>query len=145
MRRPGRAGAVAGAIALGALLIGWAGDGQASPPQLDYTLNCMGCHRADGAATPGRIPALAGFVARFLSVPGGREFLVQVPGSAQAALADRELAELLNWMLLEFSPGLIPADFRPYTAEEVRPLRSRPLVDVDGVRGRLIEAMAQAG
>ena len=59
-----------------------------SDPPLDYMLNCQGCHRADGAGTPGTVPALAGSVGRFLAVRGGREFLVQVPGVAQSILDD---------------------------------------------------------
>ena len=42
---------------------------------LDYALNCQGCHRPDGTGTPGTVPALAGSVAKFLKVPGGREYL----------------------------------------------------------------------
>jgi len=57
-------------------------------PALDYAVTCQGCHRADGAGTPGTVPALAGSVGKFLRVPGGREFLVRVPGVAQAPLDD---------------------------------------------------------
>ena len=38
-----------------------------------WTLNCQGCHRPDGTGSSGTAPSLAGTVARFLSVPGGRE------------------------------------------------------------------------
>jgi mono/diheme cytochrome c family protein len=104
-------------------------------------VHCQGCHLADGSATPGKIPALTGSMGRFLTVPGGREFLVRVPGTAQAPLSDREIADLLNWMLVEFSPDELPGRFERYTAEEVRRYRREPLTDVDGARRRLIDAV----
>ena len=115
-----------------------------SGPALDYTLNCQGCHRADGTGTPGGVPALAGWVGRFLHVPGGREFLVQVPGVAQAPLDDEALAAVLNWVLERFDQDHVPPGFAPYTASEVGRLRVRPLTNVDRVRRELLEAAGRA-
>lgn len=117
------------------------GRAHAYTPAVDYALNCQGCHRADGAETPGSVPALAGSVARFLAVPGGREYLVQVPGVSQARLEDAALAALLNWMLDRFDAAHVPASFVPYAAEEVGHLRKAPLTDVEGVRRKLLEAI----
>ena len=105
--------------------------------RIDYMLNCQGCHLPNGEGA-GDVPRMQGFVGNFLKVPGGREFLVRVPGSANAPLDDRRLAELLNWMLLEISRGELPAGFRPYTAEEVGAYRAEPLRDVLQTRARLI-------
>jgi len=113
----------------------------AGPPQIDYMLHCQGCHRADGAGTPGAVPALENSVARFLTVPGGREYLVRVPGSAQSALGDAALAELLNWIVKRFGPVPDAADAVPYTAAEVARYRGAPLVDVAGVRDALVAGM----
>ncbi len=93
----------------------------------NWTLNCQGCHRPDGTGSAGTAPSLKGVMARFLAVPGGREYLVRVPGVATSPLADEPLAELLNWMLQRFDSGHVPADFRPFTAAEVGRLRVRPL------------------
>ena len=110
---------------------------------LDYALNCQGCHRADGTGTPGTVPALAGSVAKFLKVPGGREYLSRVPGAAQAPLDDAALAAVLNWMLERFDQADVPADFRPYTADEVGRLRADPLTEVT-TRRALIEKIDRA-
>lgn len=126
------------ALALAALV--WPRGTPAYTPEVEYALNCQGCHRADGAGTPGSVPALAGSVARFLDVPGGREYLVQVPGVAQAPLDDETLAAVLNWMLGRFDQAHVPARFAPYTAGEVGRLRARPLTDVEAVRRRLLAA-----
>jgi hypothetical protein len=128
-------------IALLALAVSAATPARAGSPRVSYVLHCMGCHLADGGATPGRIPALAGSVGRFLHVPGGRAFLVRVPGVAHSPLEDAELAELLNWVLLRFSAEEMPSDFAPYTAAEVAAWRRQPLPDVERVRRRLIEAL----
>jgi len=93
----------------------------------NWTLNCQGCHRPDGTGTDETAPSLAGTVARFLSVSGGREYLCRVPGVATSALGNADLAELMNWMLWRFDKEHLPADFRPFTAAELGQLRTRPL------------------
>lgn len=125
------------AAGLVALVLG-AGAARAYGPSVEYALNCQGCHRADGAGTGESVPPLAGSVARFLAVPGGREYLVQVPGVAQAPLDDATLAGVLNWMLERFDRAHVPPGFTPYAAEEIGRLRRKPLTDVAGIRTRLL-------
>ncbi len=110
----------------------------ASGPELDWVLECQGCHRRDGSGTPGSVPAIRDSVAGFLHVPGGREYLVQVPGVAQAPLDDAQLAGVVNWMLTRFDAAAVPKDFVPYTAAEVATLRLTPLVDPESVRRKLV-------
>jgi hypothetical protein len=71
---------------------------------------------------------MAGEVARFLGVEGGRAFLTRVPGVANAALPDDQLAELLNWTLATFDAGNLPATYTPFSADEVKGGRSAPLI-----------------
>jgi hypothetical protein len=92
-----------------------------------WTLNCQGCHRPDGTGSAGTTPSLAGTVGRFLSVPGGREYLGRVPGVATSPLSNADLSELMNWMLWRFDKEHIPANFQPFTAAEIGQLRSAPL------------------
>jgi mono/diheme cytochrome c family protein len=107
-------------------------------PELDYTLECAGCHRADGSGTPGSVPPLRDSVARFLAVSGGRDYLARVPGVAQAPLDDAALSAVLNWMFDRFDRAHVPAGFAPYTAEEVGRLRKQPLLNVEAERKRLL-------
>jgi hypothetical protein len=135
-----------GRVAAAAALAGSGGAG-AADPQVDYMLECQGCHLYDGSGAPGRVPDLRDSVGRFLTVPGGREYLVRVPGAAQSPLGDAELAEVLNWMIRRFGPAGVAAEFEPYSAPEVARLRTAPLPEVDSVRGalvRLMRAPAQA-
>jgi len=110
-----------------------------SQAKMNYMINCQGCHLADGSGLPGSVPSMKDFVGKFLSVAGGREFLVRVPGSANSPLSDKELAELLNWILTTMSTEQLGSDFKPYNAAEVGALRANLLVDVDGTRARLVQ------
>jgi mono/diheme cytochrome c family protein len=92
-----------------------------------WTLNCQGCHRPDGSGSAGTAPSLAGTVARFLSAPGGREYLGRVPGVATSPLSNADLSEVINWMLWRFDREHLPANFQPYTAAEIGQLRTQPL------------------
>lgn len=141
MSRPSRSAGLALLVAAG---LGAARTARAGSPALDYVLNCQGCHRAEGTGTPGSVPALAGSVGRFLQVPGGREFLVRVPGVAQAALDDAALAGVLNWVLERFGADDVPRDFVPYAAAEVGRLRHQPFTNVQRVRSDLVQALGQA-
>lgn len=109
--------------------------------QSNYMLNCQGCHLADGSGLPGSVPSMRGIVGSFLAVPGGRDFLVQVPGSANAPLSDAELAELLNWILTTMSAEQLTPGFEYYTGVEVGKMRQHTLVDVAEVRANLVAKM----
>jgi hypothetical protein len=115
-----------------------AAEASLSLPQQNFILNCQGCHLPDGSGSPGVVPRMTDFVGHFLQVDGGREFIVQVPGSANAPISDQELAELMNWLLMNFSKEQLPKDFVPYTSEEVGGLRRDPLIDINGTRADLI-------
>jgi len=116
-----------------------------SSPRINYILHCQGCHLVDGAGTVDKVPALKNEVGRFLHVPGGREFLIQVPGSSQSALTDAEVAAVLNWILENFSSGQLPADFIPYTTLEISRYRQPPLANVSAVRAKLMEEISNSG
>jgi hypothetical protein len=129
-------------------LSGWSvaeetGEINAIRARTNYMLNCQGCHLADGSGLPGSVPSMRGFAGKFLQVAGGREFLVQVPGSANSPLSNAELAELLNWILFTMSADQLSADFQQYTETEVSVLRQHVLVDVERIRESLVAAMPQ--
>lgn len=112
----------------------------AETPHVNYMIHCQGCHLEDGAGAPGKVPSMKDFVGNFLRVPGGREYLIQVPGSATSGVDDQGLADILNWILENLSPNEIPADFEPYTGEEVARLRV-PLTHAGETRNHLLEKL----
>jgi hypothetical protein len=122
-----------------------AGTGLASaeqPPDVNYMLHCMGCHLSDGSGAPPQVPDIRGEMGRLLTVEGGREYLVQIPGAATSPVSDRELAAIVNYMLRAFSADTLPASFEPFTEAEVRRLRPHWLSDPEPVRKKLLEQMS---
>lgn len=89
-------------------------------------------------------PPIKGEVARFLQVPGGREFLARVPGVASVDLSDERLAQLLNWTVQHFDLSNMPADFAPYSAAEISQLRRRPIrLERAATRASLVAAIGE--
>ncbi len=112
----------------------------------NYIQFCAGCHQLDGSGSPGvGIPDMRAQLGYFLNSPGGRAFLVQVPGSANSPLSNAELALLLNWMLTTFSPAQIPASFVPYSESEVRQLRAQVPAAVDELRRQVTADLQRQG
>jgi cytochrome c2 len=105
---------------------------------MNYMLHCQGCHKEDGSGQPGIVPSLRGSVAKFLAVPEGRDYLVQVPGTAQSMLSDAEVAEVLNWAVGTFDPEHVPSDFIPYDEHEVARLRSAPISQTAAERAQIL-------
>jgi len=100
-------------------------------------MNCQGCHTPDGAGVMS-VPDLRGEMGNFLKLQAGREYLVRVPGSANSTLSNEHLAEVLNWMLLEYAGASLSEDWRPYSAQEVGEHRRNPLYEVVEHRRNLI-------
>ena len=117
----------------------------ASSPRALYVLHCSGCHGQDGSGSPSaRVPDMRR-LGNFLRVPGGREFLVQVPGVMGSGLDDAQVAVVSNWVLDTWAADSIPPGHRPYDAREIARLRLQPLVDVGVTRAALAQRAQQAG
>jgi len=111
----------------------------------NWTLNCQVCHRIDGSGDAQTAPSLAGVVAQFLLVPGGREYLGRVPGVATSPLSDADLAEVMNWMLWRFDAAHLPSGFEPYTAHEMHALRAAPLrLEANQRRTELLDTLQRS-
>ena len=111
---------------------------QRDDPEFLYELHCSGCHKRDGSGQGTFIPRLQGQVAQFLHRPGGREFLIQVPGVSQSMLSDKQVAQVTNWALVRFDSENMPVNFEPITEKEVAALRQKPLSDASRVRAKVL-------
>jgi len=100
-------------------------------PAHDYLLSCGGCHGLDGAGSV-RVPSLRG-VDRLLARPGGRDYVLRVPGVASAPLSDARLAALLDWVFAHFD-NRTPTNFN---AAEVGAARVSPWLDPKAARAAL--------
>jgi mono/diheme cytochrome c family protein len=110
--------------------------------RLHYLQYCVGCHGADGSGAPDKgVPAMNGLLGRFMQVPGGREYLVQVPGVMNSPLNDRDVADLMNWLVPRIAPPTAATLLAsPYTASEIARLRQTRPADVMGTRRALLDA-----
>ena len=88
------------------------------------------------------MPRLKDTIGYFLEIPAGREYLVRVPGSATSALNDAELAEVLNWIINEFSGDSAGENYQRYTASEISRLRGYQLDEVEKYRTELMAQIA---
>lgn len=110
----------------------------ADEARIAYWLHCAGCHGLEGRGAPPQVPSLIDEPGRIEALPGGRAYLVRVPGVAQASLADAPLAQVVNFMLQTFSSDSLSAGFQPYDADEIARLRVQTLKDPLRQRSRIV-------
>ena len=116
---------------------------RASPSQ-DYMLYCMGCHGAQAQGVPGKIPPLAGSVSLYMRTAEGRDYVLRVPGAANSALPDAQLAAVLNWLAETYGAPGAPQP-APFTVAEVTRVRRTPLADVQARRREVVRSLAASG
>jgi mono/diheme cytochrome c family protein len=117
----------------------------AANPAQDYILNCMGCHGTQAQGIPGKVPPLANSLSRFMRSAAGRNYVVRVPGAANSALSDEQLAAVLNWLAVTYdssAPAIQPAAF---TSTEVAAVRHQPLLSVLATRSAVVHNLATTG
>src|ERR1700722_7164245 len=111
-----------------------------------YAANCVACHQAGGTGMAGAFPPLAGHVPELLKRADGRSYAgkvllfglegeINVNGNAFAgampawsALSDNDIADVLNYVRNAWDNGKsLPSDFKPFTSDEIKALRTPPL------------------
>jgi hypothetical protein len=117
---------------------------RASPAQ-DYMLNCMGCHGTQAQGVPGKVPPLANALSRFMRTPEGRNYILRVPGAANSALSDAQLAAVLNWLAVTYDSSASANQLAPFTSAEVALLRHQPLNSVLATRSAVVHNLASTG
>ncbi len=109
--------------------------------KFNYQLFCQGCHGPDGAGRNG-VPRIHSEIGVFLKSQAGREYLIKVPGAANAPLKDAELADVMNWTLNQFAGNSLPEQWREYTEHEVAEYRKQPLLEVLEHRKTLLQELS---
>jgi mono/diheme cytochrome c family protein len=122
------------------------GGGSADAGSRVYTTNCAACHQAGGTGMAGAFPPLAGHFPDLLKRPDGRSYVgkvllfglegeISVNGNNFAgamppwnALGDDDIAAVLNYVSNAWDNGKsLPADFKPFTSDEIKALRAPEL------------------
>jgi mono/diheme cytochrome c family protein len=108
-----------------------------------YAANCAACHQENGRGVAGAFPPLAGHAANLLAQAGGRGYLIRVllfglegaitvngtsfAGAMPAwnALDDNAIAAVLNHVVAAWdNKPRLPADFKPFAANEITAARA---------------------
>jgi mono/diheme cytochrome c family protein len=111
-----------------------------------YAANCAACHQAGGTGLAGAFPPLAGHVPDILKPADGRTYIgkvllfglegaITVNGGDYAGampswqgLSDNDIAAVLNYVSTAWDNGKsLPAGFKPFTADEIKALRTPEL------------------
>jgi hypothetical protein len=104
----------------------------------------MGCHGTQAEGVPGKIPPLANMLSRFMRTAEGRNYVLRVPGAANSALSDAQLAAVLNWLAVTYD-SLPATNLAPFTREEVSAVRRKPLNSVLATRSAVVRSLAITG
>lgn len=102
---------------------------QAASPRTNYLLYCSGCHLVNGEGKHPNVPTLHDELGRMMEVSAMREYLVRIPGAAQAPVTDQELTDVINWVLEQWNTSTLPDNFEMLTLEEVVAARKEILAD----------------
>jgi mono/diheme cytochrome c family protein len=111
----------------------------------NFILRCAGCHGMDGAGSEvGGIPDFRNYVGAFAHSEDGRRYVMHVPGVIGASLSDRQIADVVNYVMAKWGEDSLPADYKPFTEAEVKTLRAEPVGDVVAYRRKVAaDLMAQ--
>jgi len=103
------------------------------------------CHQPDGKGAPSVYPPLADSVGRYVAFKDGRTYVIDVVSFGMGGkidsggdsfegdmppwpqLSDQEVAEVLTYVLTGLNAKLLPADFKPISADEVKAERGKQL------------------
>jgi mono/diheme cytochrome c family protein len=147
------------AVCAVALAVG-AGNAQADGHNT-FISNCAVCHQPDGKGAPSVYPPLAGAVGRYMALKDGRVYMIDVVSFGMGGkiesggdsfegdmppwpqLSDQEVAEVLTYVVTGLNAKLLPAGFKPISADEVKAERAKQLTSaaVHTERDALVKAL----
>jgi mono/diheme cytochrome c family protein len=130
-----------------------------------FVSNCAVCHQPDGKGAPGVYPPLTGTVGRYVALKDGRAYLIDVlsfgmGGKIESGgdsfegdmppwpqLNDQQVAQVLTYVLTGLNPKMLPADFKPISADEVKAERAKQLnaAAIHGERDSVIKELGDKG
>lgn len=109
----------------------------------DYILHCSGCHGISGkGSVAGGIPTFPDSIEHIAGYENGRDYILQVPGVITTNMDDGAVAEVLNYILDEWSDA---PEVPKFTAEEVTLRRAKPERDVVVHRREIVDELSARG
>ncbi|SFJ68517.1 hypothetical protein [Celeribacter neptunius] len=112
----------------------------------NYILRCAGCHGFEGGGTPeGGIPAFPGSVGHIAGTEMGRTYMMHVPGVVGASLNNREIAEVMNYVLDVWGEAEGGESAAYFSEEEVSRRRAIEVPDVVAYRRLVVDELTEMG
>ncbi|MDO6458392.1 hypothetical protein Q4494_14975 [Celeribacter halophilus] len=125
---------------------GMAADQPGRTPYTNFVLRCAGCHGFEGAGTPeGGIPAFPNSVGYIAGTERGRTYMMHVPGVVGASLSDREIAEVMNYILDVWGSIDSAPLAAKFTEAEVTRRRAVEVADVVAYRRLVVDELTEMG
>jgi hypothetical protein len=118
-------------------------EGVLTHAQSAYLESCGGCHGLQGVSARDIVPDLRDRVGYWMCTTEGREYIVKLPNVAFADRSDQELADLLNFVVFGLGGPSVQKGAKPYTAEEVRVLRTGASPMITDIKARRRAVMAE--
>jgi len=118
------------------------GEGLLTHAQSAYLESCGGCHGLQGVSARDIVPDLRDRVGYWMCTTEGREYIVKLPNVAFADRSDQELADLLNFVVFGLGGPSVQKGAKPYTADEVRALRTGTSPMITDIKARRRAVMA---
>ncbi len=130
-----------------------------------FGTRCIVCHQANARGIPGVYPPLADTIGAYVCLPQGRRYIIHVVihgiagrivshgvtyygvMTSFASRSNATIAATLNDVLHRFNQKLLPRNFKPITAAEVKRARAANLsaAEMPTQRALLMKALAKAG
>ena len=70
---------------------------------------------------------------------------MHVPGVVGAGLTDKQIADVMNYVMTTWGESSLPAEYKPFTEAEVTTLRAEPVGDVVAYRRKVAEDLLAQG
>lgn len=113
----------------------------ATSPRANYILHCSGCHGMKGLGTAeGGIPGFPDSIGHIVGTEIGRTYVMHVPGVVANNMSDAQIAEVMNYILDEWSEG-----GTHFTADEVTRRRAEPIGDLIAYRRKVVAELGKSG
>lgn len=107
----------------------------------NYILRCTGCHGLSGEGTEiGGVPSFIDSIGIIANEEIGRTYLMHVPGVVNSSLSNREIADVMNFVIKTWSDGAPPFD-----EAEVIERRRVEVPDVVKLRREIETDLARSG
>jgi mono/diheme cytochrome c family protein len=130
-----------------------------------FATTCIVCHQPGARGVEGIYPPLADSIGLYMRVKEGRRYLVHVPSFGLTGpievhgkkfdntmpplsmLNDEQIAAVLNFILKKFNASVLPSNFKPLTADEVKKYRAHEMseIQVNRERANMISTLARLG